>query len=427
MNILHISEADGGGAGIAAYRVHRNLKSHGFNSKLLVLKKSTGDDDVVQVTNNFIRKPKKISKITNRILKLLRLRKPIVSDKKYCFNGFERKTYLDEVIAALPFQPDAIILYWVTYYLNSIDIYNLYKKTKAPIFWYLMDMAPMAGGCHYAWDCNGYKNNCGQCPAIYSSNKNDITYHNLDKKKKFFPNLNLNIIAASETLYRQVMSSTVFKNLPLSKVLLSVDDKVFKPRNKDSSRGILNLPLNSKILFIGSDSLDNERKGMKFLIEALHILKTIKDLPNMDNILLLIAGKVSIEILEKLPFSYTFVGMLKTDEELANCYCAADFFICPSVEDSGPMMINEAIMCGTPIVSFEIGVALDLVTTGQTGYLAKKRDVLDFAHGIEYLLKLKEEKYLQMSNNCRELGLSLCHPHEQTEKLLEIINNNLID
>ena len=53
-----------------------------------------------------------------------------------------------------------------------------------------------------------------------------------------------------------------------------------------------------------------------------------------------------------------------------------------SIEDSGPMMINESIMCGTPVVCFDMGVARDLVHTGRTGYRAALRDSSDLAFGI---------------------------------------------
>ncbi len=43
---------------------------------------------------------------------------------------------------------------------------KLNKRNKCNQFLlYMMDMAPMTGGCHYAWDCEKYKMKCGGCPA----------------------------------------------------------------------------------------------------------------------------------------------------------------------------------------------------------------------------------------------------------------------
>jgi glycosyltransferase involved in cell wall biosynthesis len=89
------------------------------------------------------------------------------------------------------------------------------------------------------------------------------------------------------------------------------------------------------------------------------------------------------------------------------------------------MMINEAIMCGTPVVSFDMGVAPDLVHTGKTGYRAKLRDSQDLATGITEILTLSEDAYNRMSYNCRELGLKLCHPKVQVESFERLIETAL--
>src|SRR5437667_316207 len=42
LNVLHISESDGaGGAGGAAYRLHRGLRAHGHSSRMLVGRRVT--------------------------------------------------------------------------------------------------------------------------------------------------------------------------------------------------------------------------------------------------------------------------------------------------------------------------------------------------------------------------------------------------
>jgi glycosyltransferase involved in cell wall biosynthesis len=46
-------------------------------------------------------------------------------------------------------------------------------------------------------------------------------------------------------------------------------------------------------------------------------------------------------------------------------------------------MINESIMCGTPVVSFRMGVAEDLIINGETGYIVKLKNIRDLANGID--------------------------------------------
>jgi len=88
------------------------------------------------------------------------------------------------------------------------------------------------------------------------------------------------------------------------------------------------------------------------------------------------------------------------------------------------MMINQSIMCGTPVVSFEMGVAQDLVKDGETGYRAKIKDSVDLAQGIYSILALEPDKYKLLSYKCRKLAMKTMHARCQMENLERIIYNS---
>ena len=308
-----------------------------------------------------------------------------------------------------------IILYWLSNTINSRNIYELNSLTKAPVLWYLMDMAALTGGCHYGWDCDGYKNHCGKCPAIYSSNKNDVSYKNLEQKYHFLSRTHLIAIAPTEWLYRQTKESLLFRDKSVFKIMLAKPTNIFKPSDKQLTRKKLRVPFNKRVVFFGATTFDQKRKGLSYLLDALQKLKHLlhtSDQP--DKVMLLIAGRHNKDLFDKLSFDYTYTGMLSY-QDLALAYQASDVFVCPSIEDSGPLMINESIMCGTPVVSFDMGVAPDLVHTGKTGYRAKLRDSEDLARGIWSILSLTNAQYSEICENCRELGLRLCTPSVQLQ------------
>ena len=85
-------------------------------------------------------------------------------------------------------------------------------------------------------------------------------------------------------------------------------------------------------------------------------------------------------------------------------------------------MINQAMMCGTPVVAFSTGVALDLVITGKTGYRAKCGDSKDLAIGLSYILDLSENHLKIMKDNCRSLALELMSKDSQSKFFSTIIN-----
>ncbi len=324
------------------------------------------------------------------------------------------------------FVPHVIIIFFAKNFINVKNIYELYSKTNASVFWVMFDMAPFTGGCHYAWNCEGFKKNCGSCPGLFSDDPFDITFRNLIFKKNFIDRTEIQIIAGSEWQYRQAKESTLFKNKTVHKILISVDPTIFRPTSKLEVRTKLGIPLYKKVIFFGALGLDSERKGMKYLLESLVILREqlLRGSGIKDKIFLLIAGNGFDKIKDSLPFEYLNLGLLDNTYGIASSYQAADVFVCPSIEDSGPTMINQSLMCGTPVVSFEMGVAFDLVITGETGYLAKIRDSKDLAQGIYSVVTLNDIDYNKLSENCSKLALRLCSPEVQVEKFENIIRSS---
>ena len=151
-----------------------------------------------------------------------------------------------------------------------------------------------------------------------------------------------------------------------------------------------------KVILCGSSKINEPRKGIKYLVEAINQIK-------YKNFILLLVGGDDIAGVD---CEVQHTGYLNT-EQLKSAYQAADVFVCPSIADSGPLMINQSIMTGTPVVSFPIGVSKDLVHTMKTGYLAKLHDAKDLAKGIDLILSLSENEYNEMSMLCREFAVNL--------------------
>ena len=423
-------------SGIVALDLFNLLQKKGHNVKLLVNRYDPAyPDGIVSMETRLMSlKRTTLYKLQWRYDKLkskLRLKKKDNTNPDYrIFQLKERKLIYktERIIKKADLKPDAIIVLFAKKFINTKNIYELHKKTRAPVFWLMYDMAPLTGGCHYAWECKGYQNNCGNCPGLFSADPFDLSYENILYKKKYLSGTEVEIIAASGWQFEQAKRSSLFRNNTIHKVLLSVNSAIFRPVDKKSIRLKLNIPGNRKIIFSGSVGLTERRKGMYYLIESLKLLKQKTDQAGIsltDKIALVIAGREIGQIVDSLPFEYFYLGMVNNTYGIASAYQAADVYVCPSIEDSGPMMINQSMMCGTPVVSFEMGVALDLVVSGETGYRAKLKDISDMAQGILDILKLDDYNYKIMSDNCRELALKLCSPDVQTERIEKILNKTL--
>jgi len=412
MNILHINSYDIGGAPKGAFRLHMNLLESGLNSEMFVLAKINKETKSLSFRRNFF-----LLQVRQKIRILRNSLNNVHTDPDYLFKSDKQVDVSNPegFYNKLHFKPDIIVAHWISDFISVQTLCELGKLCKAPLIWYLLDMAPLTGGCHYAWDCKGYTEECGKCPALRSDNPNDDSYVQLQNKIRCIKDSNITIVAGSSRLVEQARSAAAFKGKRIEKIMLGIDSIIFKQEVRSVARASLGLPPDKKVIFFGALYFWDKRKGMGYLLEALKILKNYYA-GSHDNIVVSIAGNSSeVESEVRKLFNCKPLGFINSDSHLASAYQSADLFVCPSVEDSGPMMINEAILCGTPVVSFDMGVARDLVHTGITGYRAELKNSFDLAKGINYVLNLEPDRAEKISDECRKLGLRLCHPKVQAK------------
>lgn len=410
IKIINIATIDWDGAGIASQYFNTLLNNSGYKSILIVKNSKELKSNVLavkgtpKVASGFFSKLK--LRITSRFTFELNKR---LYNEKYCyFNKDERKTdtQSDEIISKFPFSPDIIILHWTSNFINSNTVKEFAEKTNAKIFWLMMDNAPLTGGCHYPWECQGFHLDCSNCPAILVGINKKKANRNLAIKVNNLPD-NLEIVACSESDYIRAKKSTLFRNRKIHKILLPVDETKFTGANMSIAKKNFGIPENMKVIFFGATAIKDTRKGISYFIEALLTLKTLltQKADNKTDFMILIAGNGNTTFLDNINIPYLNTGYLD-EKNLIKAYQAADVFISSSLEDSGPLMINQAIMCGTPVVSFDVGVAMDLVINGYTGYRVKVGDSKAMAEGIKSILSLSESEYNEISNNCRLTGLN---------------------
>jgi glycosyltransferase involved in cell wall biosynthesis len=80
-----------------------------------------------------------------------------------------------------------------------------------------------------------------------------------------------------------------------------------------------------------------------------------------------------------------FTGYL-TGLELAQAFASSDIFVFPSTTDTFGNVIVEALASGIPCIVSDQGGPKDLVMHGQTGFIARSLDVIDFTRRVEELV-----------------------------------------
>jgi len=410
-------------SGAVSLDLFNEFKKRGHSVRLMVNVYDKGyPEGVISMETLFLSYKERV---INKVRKIFKLDHKTLTDEKYHFYELdEKKIYYTtrQFLKKSGIKPDAIIILFAHKIVNAKNIFELSTRAKAPVYWMMYDSAPLTGGCHYSWDCTGYQNMCGSCPGLYSADPFDQTYQNLSYKKEYLDKTDINIVLASEWQYRHTIKSTLFKNRPIHKIFIAINPEIFKPIPKDTIRKKMGIPGDKKVIFFGANYLGHERKGMQYLITALGILKKLlQDSALQNDVLLLIAGAEVENLKALLPFDYINLGVVDNGPGIASAFQAADFFVCPSIEDAGPSMINQSLMTGTPVVAFAQGVALDLIVAGETGYKARLKDIEDLALGMETILKMPETDYCKMRSNCRELAMKLLHPEVNISRWLEIL------
>jgi glycosyltransferase involved in cell wall biosynthesis len=268
-----------------------------------------------------------------------------------------------------------------------------------------MDQEPVTGGCHYSFGCDGYEQQCGNCPLLERPGPADRSRQVFLRKRRNLGDLPITFVAPTSWVESRIRNSALFGRHRMERIALPIDTDTFRPSDRALARQQLGMPLNKQTIFFGSSYLHEKRKGGEYLIDAIQrfhqaLSRTERGSPMdqhrsngarpthaADNVLLLMAGRNGDEIKRRLPFPVFDLGFLSDERTLARAYQAADLFVCPSIEDAGPMMIPEAMLCGTPVVAFHAGGAPDLVVSGRTGYLARLGDAAELARGIGEVLQ----------------------------------------
>lgn len=228
-----------------------------------------------------------MTKICNRILKQMGMRQ---QQSGYYF--FYRKETnppipVKHVINSIRKSYDVVFVVFWQGMLSFQTIEAIYDKFDSQFYFWCVDYSPMSGGCHFIGDCQKYVTGCGACPAIYSKNEKDFTHFNVEYRKQVYEKVKP-IVMGNTYMMRFYDRSYLLKDYDRKmRCLPLVDNNMYSPRNKIFVRQKYKIPENKKFLiFFGSQSLNDERKGIRYLLKALSILYDRLNNEERNNILL---------------------------------------------------------------------------------------------------------------------------------------------
>lgn len=280
---------------------------------------------------------------------------------------------------------DIIHLHWINQGFLSLKNIQQLAATGKPIFWTLHDMWAFTGGCHYARGCTHYLQSCGNCPYLRVPNEDDLSNRIWKRKQSLFPP-NIHFITCSEWLAQEARSSGLLRNFLIQSIPNPIDTAIFAPisqAQRISIRTQLGVSPSAHLLLFVAMKVSEERKGFKYLLEALQYLK--KAYPDQQYEVLVL-GKAEQDAIDLLPYPTHMLGMVTDIEILSQWYAVADVFIIPSLEDNLPNTVMESLACGTPVVGFQTGGIPEMVDDAQNGYIVPQRDSAGLGKSIFQVL-----------------------------------------
>lgn len=347
MKVLHITNSDVGGAGLAAVKYHAELIKSGIDSVVVVKSKSSNIDKVYEIDKSFK------SHLRNFIYKLSTkfYRKKMV-DYIYLFFGLGYKTLKNESekLSEYTRDVDCIIIHWASEFfsLTELSSLNIPKKTKVIIN--LVDMRMLTGGCHFSYSCEKYKEQCIICPATNNTYIQEEIRNNFIEESIIISDYNISVISPVRHVLEQAKASAKpFSNYTQISAYISQSDFTFVKSNHDN-----------KVILLGAYSSADVRKGVGTSYLVLEKLNTILKNYDFHVDVMVPFGHDFVNLKTLANINFSEYSLVSSEKSLSDLYNNCDVFLSTSIDDTGPAMIIESLFCGTPVVATNTGVTKEL-------------------------------------------------------------------
>lgn len=232
-------------------------------------------------------------------------------------------------------------------YVNYPILFSYLKRSNVPVVWTLHDCWAFTGHCpHFFYEkCRKWMEGCYDCVRYKKYPKclfDDSKFQYKLKKKCFSMVSQLYVVTPSDWLANLVKKSFL-KPVSVNTINNGVDLSCFRPIENNQIRERYNIPQSKNIVLCVAMNW-NEKKGLDV------VLSLSKRLPR-EKYQIIIVGTGELE----LPSNLISIRRTKDQDELAMLYSAADVFVNPTREEVLGLVNIEALACGTPGITFDVG------------------------------------------------------------------------
>lgn len=273
-----------------------------------------------------------------------------------------------------------------------------------PVVFYGVDMNFYTGGCHYARDCAGYQEDCSACPAVPAFMRSAVSRVFESKRACYGQLPGYVVVASSHEHHQQIVGSTLFRQSDVRRLLMAVDGDLYGrfEGSREELRQVRGY--SARVLLLRSSS--EPRKGCDMFVEAVRILGRRSPDALKDMVIVAIGDQHIAQLIGNTGVRVHSPGYIQDETELARLYAMADFFVNPSLADGGPVMLAQALMSGTPVITTDVGLARDLVHPPDNGLILGRPCADDLAAAIGEFCAKSAENLGQMRLEARQRALA---------------------
>lgn len=311
-----------------------------------------------------------------------------------------RRTTLAFIREIEAFAPDIIHLHNIHgYYLHYPALFSWLATCGIPVLWSLHDSWAYTGHCASPAKkdiCLKWQTHCEYCPLLsnYPASFVDRSSQNFDDKQRSFTSVpTLRLLPVSDWLSDQ-LSKSFLNHIPRTTVRLDIDTNLFQPSAE---------PMPNRVL--GVANIWTDLKGLDFFR---HLRQ---ELPS--DIEIRLVGTIRGE----LPQGIHATGPIASRTALIEEYSRATVLVNPTRADTLPLTNREALSCGTPVISRDIGGTFEGIATDNPAMKGARTD-----DGLLRLIKdfLNTTSPGELRNRCRETALALYGSSPGLKKLFGI-------
>lgn len=311
-----------------------------------------------------------------------------------------RRATLAFIKEAEAFAPDIIHLHNIHgYYLHYPTLFSWLATCGKPVLWSLHDSWAYTGHCASPAKmdvCLKWQTHCERCPLLsnYPASFFDRSSQNFDDKRRYFTSVpTLRLLPVSDWLGEQ-LSKSFLTDIPRHTVRLDIDTDLFRPVAE---------PLPNRVL--GVANIWTDLKGLDFF------RRLRQELP--PDVEIRLVGTIRGSV----PTGIQAIGPISSKGALTEEYSQATVLVNPTRADTLPLTNREAISCGTPVISRDIGGIFEGISPDNPAMRGARTDD-ELSHMIANFLSTTLPGELR--TQCRETAFALYGSSPGMRKLFDI-------